>query len=366
MKIAFFHELPFGGARRVVNEFGKRLAKHYTVDLFYVDKEEDVDVSFFQQIFFFPFTSSEWSGKAWRKRLYKDTVELFRLAKLHKKIAVQIDKGGYDFVFVHPSQFTQAPFLLRFVKTPKIYFCQEPLRIVYDNFLRTLPKTSLPKRIYERGIRKLRQEIDKKNIIYANMILANSRFANEWIKRAYGRSSKVCYLGVDVDLFKPLEEEKVYDILFLGQKLPIEGYDLLEQALSFFRRKPKVKIIERGANGIGIDDQQLVEEYNKTKLVVCLSRNEPFGLTAIEAMSCGVPVVAIREGGFKESVVDGETGYLIHRNPHRLYRVLKKLFEDKELREAIGNNARAHVLKNWTWKKSIERFLIIVKQWSSR
>lgn len=363
MRIAFFHELPFGGARRVVAEFGKRLAKHHKIDLFYVDSKEDTDVSFFHQVFFFPFIPSEWSGKAWRKRLYKDTVELFRLAQLHKKIAVQIDKGEYDFVFVHPSRFTQAPFLLRFVKAPKVYYCQEPLRIVYDSFLRKIPAVSLPKKLYEQGVRKLRKAIDKENIDNANIILANSKFAKIWIKEAYGRTAKVCYLGVDVDLFKPHETGKVYDILFLGQKLPIEGYDFLEQALSFFKKKPKIKIIERGADGNGISDAELVEEYNRAKIVVCLSRNEPFGLTALEAMACGVPVVAVREGGFMESVVDDKTGYLIQRNPQRLYNILKKLLKDGELRKVMGDNARAHVLKNWTWEKSIERFLEIIKKW---
>lgn len=363
MRIAFFHELPHGGARRVVSEFGKRLVKHHRVDLFYVDSKEDISVSFFTHTYFFPFITEVWQGKAWRKRLYKDTIELFRLAQLHKTIAAQIDEAKYDFVFVHPSQFTQAPFLLRFVKTPKIYFCQEPLRIVYDTFLRKLPSVPLPKKLYEQGVRKLRKAIDRQNLDHAQLLLANSKFSKKWIKKAYGKSARVCYLGVDVDLFKPIVTEKIYDVLFLGQRLPIEGYDLLEDALLIFNGKPKVKIIERGVDGKGISDLELVEAYNKAKIVVCLSRNEPFGLTAIEAMSCGVPVIAVKEGGFQESVVDGKTGCLIQRNPRGLYNVLKKLLSDEKLREIMGSNARTHVVKNWTWEKSVERFLEIIRKW---
>ncbi len=361
MKIAFFHELSFGGARRVCDEYGKILAKNHTVDLYYVDEQEDKSAQkIFTNSFFFQFIPKEQKKGQWQKRLYKDTLELFHLAKLHKKIAEKIDAGNYDFVFVHPSKFTQAPFLLRFVKTPKIYFCQEPLRIVYDDFLRRLPKVSLPKRIYERGIRRLRKSIDAQNIAHANVLLANSKFSKQQIKIAYQKFARVCYLGVDITLFRPLPLRKQYDILFLGQALPIEGYDLLENAVRFFKKRPKIKIIERGNDGISITDEELVAAYNKAKVVVCLSRNEPFGLTIIEAMSCGVPVIAVKEGGFLESVVNGKTGLLVNRNPKKLYLILEKLLNDAKLRDMMGKNGREDVLKNWTWEKSVARFLKIV------
>lgn len=44
---------------------------------------------------------------------------------------------------------------------------------------------------------------------------------------------------------------------------------------------------------------------------ICVSKNEDFGMVAIESMSCGVPVIAVDEGGYRETMVAGETGYLI-------------------------------------------------------
>ncbi len=357
MKIAFFHEVPFGGARRVVDEFGRRLGKNHTVDLYYVDEKEESQIAgIFARTFYFPFFPKKWSGNDWQTRLYKDTVELFKLSLLHKAIAELIDKEQYDFIFVHPSKFTQAPFLLRFLQTKTVYFCQEPLRMVYDDFLNKLPHSSFLKNGYESLSRTVRKAIDSVNIDRACLVIANSTFSKNEIQKAYGKEAEVCYLGVDEELFMPQEGKKEYDILFLGQKVAVEGYDLLEDALDLFDRKIVVKVIERGKNGEGILDSELVKEYNKARLVVALSRNEPFGLVVIEAMSCGVPVVAVKEGGYMESVIDEETGFLVERNPNMLYKKIEKLLADEKMRKVFGENGRKRVLKDWTWKKSVARF----------
>ena len=357
MKIAFFHELPLGGARRVVEEYGKLLAKKHTVDLFYVDTKEEVSITaIFGKTYFFPFFQK-------RNRLYNDTISLFLLSILHKQIAQVIDKESYDFVVVNPSKYTQAPFLLRYITTYSVYFCQEPLRIVHDPFLKKLPQTSLIKKSYEFVNRLFRRTIDYANMKKSGLVLANSMYAANWIKASYGRVANTCYLGVDADFFVPQASNKTYDILFLGQMIEVEGYDLLEKALDFFKEKPIVHIVARDNLGGGISDRQLVSTYNKAKIVVCLSRNEPFGLTALEAGSCGVPVVVVNEGGFRESVVNGKTGFLVERDSIKLYEKLQFLLKNNVLRNSMGKNSREEILAKWTWQKSVECFMDIVIKW---
>lgn len=361
MKIAFFHELPYGGARRVVEEYSRILKKVHQVDLYYVDEEKDKGLrDIFNNIFFYQFKPRVWKGKDFKTRFYKDTIELLKLYFLHKKIAQEIDSKSYDFVFVHPSKFTQAPFVLSFLKTKKVYYCQEPLRIVYDKDLK-IPK-SLPfvKKAYELINRAIRKQIDLANIKHSDLILANSEFSRKWIRESYDIDSHVCHLGADINQFKPLKVKKEYDILFLGQKERIEGYDLLLEAMNFFDRKPTIKIVERNEEGIGIIDQELVKEYNKAKIVVCLSRNEPFGLIPLEAMACEVPVVAVLEGGFQESILNARTGFLIKRNPKDLYLVISKLLGNEELRKQLGKSGREYVFGEWTWQKSVRRFLEVL------
>ena len=58
--------------------------------------------------------------------------------------------------------------------------------------------------------------------------------------------------------------------------------------------------------------------YNSAKAVVYAPMMEPFGLVAIEAMACGTPVVGVKEGGLRESIIDGHNGLLIDRDPKNL------------------------------------------------
>ncbi|MBI2613667.1 MAG: glycosyltransferase family 4 protein [Candidatus Levybacteria bacterium] len=360
MKIAIFHELDFGGARRTVEEFAKRLNKILDVDLYYVDNKEDKNAKkISRRDFFYPFYPKTWKGNNWKTRLYKDTLELYRLYNLHKKIAKDIESKEYDYIFVHPSKFTQAPFLLRFLKNKCIYFCQEPLRIIYDKNLSDLSFVRFHKKLYEFIIRKIRKRIDLKNLNSAKMILANSKFSKESIEKAYGKKVVICYLGVDTNLFKPLNLNKTIDVLFIGNK--DNGYDLLDKLSKHFNNCIKARAVFRGNSRVSHTDEELIEIYNKSKVLVALNRNEPFGLIPLEAMACGVPVIAVGEGGYSESVVNDKTGFLIPRNPSKLYEKINEIISNEKLRKEMSKNARDHVVKNWSWDKSIKNFLEIIK-----
>lgn len=362
MKIAFFHELlPYSGARKTVEEYGKILNKNHKIDLYYVDQEKDEKVEkLFNKVYFFQFKEKKWSGGNWRLKLYKDTLELAKLYLLHKKIGKIINERKYDFVFVNPSKFTQAPFILRFLKEKSVYYCQEPLRIIYDEKISKLENLSTLKKLYEKINREKRKHIDLSNVNKTNLILCNSEFSKKNIKAAYGLKAFVCYLGVNTSFFKPESLKKQTDLLFIGDKSEIEGYDLLKKTLKLFKKSPKVKML-LGEDRI-LTDEQLVKEYNKTKITLVLSRNEPFGLIPIESMACGVPVVALNEGGLRESVVNGETGYLVGANERKIKNKIGLLLENEILRKKISKNSRNWILEKFTWEKSAERFMNIIKQ----
>lgn len=357
MKIAVFHELSFGGAKRAFSELSKNLSKKHNVDLYYIDVEKDTGVEkYFRNIYYYNFLPKRWIRNDWKRRLCKDTVELFNLYKLHKKIAKDINTRKYDCVIVHPSKYTQAPFILRFLTYPSIYFCQEPLRIVYDKHLNQIPALPFYKKLYEVINRKLRKIIDRSNIVKADMILVNSLFSKNWVKTSYNLQAEICYLGVDKEKFKPLNLKKEYDLLFFGSKNKLGGYDLLNEAVKLFKIKPTIKIIKKDLlKKDRISDEKLAKEYNRSKIVLALSRNEPFGLTPLEAMASGVPVIAVNEGGFTESVTDGKTGLLIKADARSLYNAITNLLNDPNLRKNMGNKGRENVALNWTWEKSTEK-----------
>ncbi|HSX40318.1 MAG TPA: glycosyltransferase family 4 protein [Candidatus Saccharimonadales bacterium] len=362
MRIALFHELdPRSGARKAANELTKVLQKRHIVDLYLVDQAKSSDeAAFYNRVYFYPFAVKKWHGKNWRAKLYKDSIELFKLYQLHKKIASDIRKRNYDVVFAHPSRFTQTPFLLRFPNTKKVYLTQDPhYRLIYEKVFALPKNVKGTRRIYEYVNRFIRKKIDRKNVIAADLLFANSLYSKKTIKKTYSLESKLVYLGVDAAFFTPAHVKKDIDVLYIGSKDIADGYDLLHKALKFIKRKPKTyeKLFENN----WISDNQLRDLYRRAKIVVCLARDEPFGLIALEAGSCGVPVIAVNEGGYKETVNEGKTGYLIARNSKILAEKISHLLDNETLRAEMGRNARKVVAENWTWEKSAKRVEVLLK-----
>jgi glycosyltransferase involved in cell wall biosynthesis len=359
MRVAIFHELDFGGARRTVQELGKRLNKIIDVDLYYVDNQQEENVQKnYKNVFFYSFYPRIWKGNDWKSKLYKDSLELIRLYNLHRKIANDIQLKKYDYVFVHPSKYTQSPFLLRFISNA-IYYCQEPLRIVYDPSVSSISDIKFPKNIYEYLNRKIRKWIDLINLKNTFLILANSNFSKELIIKSYNKKATVCYLGVDTDIFKPYNLSKAIDVLYIGNA--DENLDFLKEQLEICKSKIKLHVMLRKSGKPRIGDKELVKLYNQSKVLVALNHNEPFGLIPLEAMSCGTPVIAADEGGYRESVVNNKTGYLISKSDDSLCRKIKEIIDNDKLRNDMAKYARENVLNNWSWDRSIRCFLDIIK-----
>jgi glycosyltransferase involved in cell wall biosynthesis len=83
---------------------------------------------------------------------------------------------------------------------------------------------------------------------------------------------------------------------------------------------------------------------------------EPFGLPLVEAMACGLPVVASRAGGMADIVVDGVTGYLVERGDVAgLTRALCDVLTNDEARARMNEAARSVAEERFSWDKSVER-----------
>lgn len=360
MRIAIFHNLPEGGAKRVVFEQVKYLSKKHNVKVFEItgDDKNYCNLETVTKTENYPFSlKSKLPG--FLKRIGTDYKNFYKLDKLQKKIAGKINSGNYDLAIIHPDRFTQAPFLLRHLDIPSIYFCEEVLRIAYEKELVFKEKVSFLKKMYETITRRLRKKIDKKNALRASLIFANSRFTATNVNKAYGREAVVFYLGVNANFFKPLKLRKQTDVLFIGEKEEIEGYPLLEILLN--DNSIKLKIIKRKRERFNFSDKDLVKEYNRSKIVVALSRNEPFGLIPLEAMACGVPVIAVNEGGFKETVINNVTGFLIKRNKKDLSDKINLLLKNKKLYEEMSKNARKLIVSKWDWPVRMKEFEKLLK-----
>lgn len=330
MKIAVFHNLPSGGAKRALYNFVKYLTKSgHLVDVFVPSTANESflplkDIA--NEVYIFPVKKTI-TGVIYSTFNYippiKMKTSLRDLERTEKEIADVINKKNYNVVFSEQDQYTMSPFFLKFIKKPVVYYCQQPLRF-HEAILQNISQKK--NRNYPQFIRKIwykyfaskLPEIDRKNASFARYILANSYFSIESIMRSYGLNSFVSYLGVDTEIFKPLEIPKERFVLSVGSCGPSKGFDFIIKSLARIDSKIRPKFIivsnmvDRGwknyleqlAANLGVEleiktlipNDELVQLYNKAMLVVYAPYLEPFGLVPLEAMACGTPVVGVREG----------------------------------------------------------------------
>jgi glycosyltransferase involved in cell wall biosynthesis len=388
MRIALFHNLPSGGAKRTLTEATRRLAAGHHVDAYALScaDHEFADLRPFVKthtvfefeplpLLRFPFG---------RINQLMRRADLTRLDRLEQRVAQHIEDAGYDVVVVHPCQFEQAPSLLRHLtRIPSVYYCHEPRRSVhevmpsrpYDDEAigrrRVLNRLDPLPALYRR---KLRQR-DRVNTQGAGTVLVNSRFTADGVARIYGVNAQVSYHGVDVDRFRPAAADKQNFVLSVGSLTPLKGFDFLIRVMaryrgasrpplviaSNFQNAPERAYLEQLAGELGVEvvlrgnvgDGDLVQLYSQAKAVVYAPVREPFGLVPLEAMACAAPVVAVAEGGIVESVVDGETGLLAPRDPDAFADSIQRIVEDPALARRYGDNGRAHVLRHWTWDRAV-------------
>jgi L-malate glycosyltransferase len=128
---------------------------------------------------------------------------------------------------------------------------------------------------------------------------------------------------------------------------------------------------EYRARCLGIDKycsfvgkQPKIADYLSTAdLLLLPSESESFGLAALEAMACEVPVIASRVGGIPEVVIDGETGYLSDLgNIKKMAADATLLLEDKELRLRMGEQAREAAISRYSTSKIIPQYLAFYEQ----
>jgi D-inositol-3-phosphate glycosyltransferase len=129
---------------------------------------------------------------------------------------------------------------------------------------------------------------------------------------------------------------------------------------------PEIGELRRLAADLGIADlvhftgkrqpDVLRDYYSAADVVVTTPWYEPFGLTPLEAMACGRPVIGSAVGGITSTIVDGQTGFLVPpRDPQALAGRLHALLLRPDLRERMGRAARARVEREFTWPTVAER-----------
>lgn len=215
------------------------------------------------------------------------------------------------------------------------------------------------------------------------------------------RESKVINHGIDCTVFSPAEDRKALrGQLGLPETGPLigcfgrirhqKGNDLFIDAIikAFDRKAPgtalvmgratddnkdyladlKVKVADAGYEDRVIfrDEvpmEQLADHFRALDLYVAPQRWEGFGLTPLEAMACGAPVIATRVGAFEDLILDQETGYLVDiEDVDAISNGIEKLLTDQPLRAQMGRAARKRATQEFTLEKEADAIIQVYRQ----
>ncbi|MCV7444362.1 glycosyltransferase [Mycobacterium paraense] len=199
--------------------------------------------------------------------------------------------------------------------------------------------------------------------------------------RARSRTS-VVPCGVDIDAFSPDGPAAARGvrgrIVSVGRLVPRKGFETLIRALpripgaelvivggparEDLARDREAQQLRRLADRLAVADRvrllggitrdEMPAVLRSADLVACTPWYEPFGIVPLEAMACGVPVVAAAVGGIRDTVVDDMTGRLVPpRDPDALAEAITPLLRDGDRRRALGRAGRERAGARYTWDR---------------
>ena len=257
------------------------------------------------------------------------------LRKTRKKLFDLVKKEKPDIIFFN--HYPSTMWAQKFDDVPILCYPQDINLLYTDTYINNLP---FNKRIPWRFIRLFVRFYDKNKWKFFDEIICHSNFTAKNIKKYYGINSKVIHLGTNTDVFSSVTNlNKKNAILSLGDT-KIRRADLLIIAASkLIKKRNDFQIwivgskndldlelknmvkhlqLENNVKFFGrISDSELANLYSQALATVHLVKEAPFGLIVLESMACGTPVISWKPGGPEETIVDGQTGFLIPENDEK-------------------------------------------------
>lgn len=210
----------------------------------------------------------------------------------------------------------------------KIYYCHTPPRFAFDREDLTVCRFhGLLKPALEKAISMYRSSY-LSAVRSMDIVITNSYHVRERLQNQTGVDSKVIYPPIDTRGFRFLGQHDYY--LSVGRLEPNKRVDRIVHAFLSMPDKKLVvasggsalnalKALANGARNIHftgwLDHQGLAQMVGNAIAIVYVPWDEDFGMSAVEAMAAGKPVIGVDEGGLRESVIDGNTGILLTSDP---------------------------------------------------
>ncbi len=391
LNIALFHNLPSGGAKRAVYDLTRHLAERGhriteyrfpTANTDYLALDEWVSETIALPFTPLPYKHIPIPGVSPHVNALRRIKTLRQLDAASKQFAAQIDAQAFDVVWLNDCIISLKPYLLRYLKTPSVFYIHhgpyEREQVYLKRVAATQPQASLKARMYALTDNR-RARFEKAEELQTSQaapyVITNSFFTAESYFQYYGVPALVSYLGVDTEKFAPLAAPRAGYVLSVGSMIYRKGHRFVIEALSLLPAESRPKLIiaadanyseehqlllNMAANRnvtleifSTIDDMRLRELYANAQLLAYAPILEPFGLVPLEAMAAGTPIVAVAEAGMRETV-DTEVGLLTDRNPAAFAAAVQTLLADPARADQLGAAGRERALTQWTWQAATD------------
>ncbi|MHA1290109.1 MAG: glycosyltransferase family 4 protein, partial [Candidatus Thorarchaeota archaeon] len=189
------------------------------------------------------------------------------------------------------------------------------------------------------------------------------------------------YLGIDLSVFYPMPDvEKKWDIAFLGRLEKMKAVDLFPEMLALLKKDyPQLRMVMTGEGSLkdkllndfesagvshmvdylGVIETKIVPKLiNQSRIFIYPSREEPFGLSILEAMACRVPVVTTNVYGPSEIITQGVDGLAVNPDDvNTLVKAILTLLDDEQLRVVMGEEGRSTVKKRFDINQHLENLV---------
>jgi glycosyltransferase involved in cell wall biosynthesis len=399
MRIAVWHNLPSGGGKRALYYHVRGLVERgHSVEAWCPSASDRNYLPLSELIteHVLPIDIGQ-KGKSVARRprlgLHFDQLRQARALDEHcRRCADEINRRNFDILFANSSVIQAVSSIGRYVKAKKVLYLQEPNRWLYEAMGGGLPWVAIPAQsrpwmhpsymrwfvfdlIRTQELRILARD-ERLNASAFDLILVNSYFSRESFLRVYGLDSTVCYLGVDTQLFANRHYPRDNFVVSVGELGPHKNSEFIIKAVALTPApQPRlVWIANRGPDWYhdgmrslaesykvnldvrrGVDDNELVMTLNRASAMVYAPRLEPFGFAPLEANACGLPVLAVAEGGVRETIIDGINGLFVQHEPEAMAQAIHRLMQDNDLAAQLAKNGSRIVQDKWSVNAAVDR-----------
>lgn len=359
------------GTLKFVEEFVKRADKDFDYHLLvpnFENKKDTKKITFIETSRFIK--SSGYSS-----------IKLFS-PKIYKKIINQVEQS--DIVFVQgPAMLSAIAIIFGKIKKKKVVFY---MHVNLWEFFKKFLITPFTKFLYF-----FMKPLMKRLGNFSSLVLAPyQELKEELIQRGVKTPIKIARLGVDIEKFSLINEQERNKqkkkcgldpnkkvIGYVGRISNEKNIQILIDAFNKIPNQNEIQLLMVGDGNPGLVKKlkelknckvtgfvKDVDKYLKSMdIFVMPSLTETTSLATLEAMSCGLPVIATKVGFIKNYLIRNHNGIFFPRNSSTMLAIkIEKLLKNEELRVKLGKNARKTVAYSFSWERAINKIIRILKE----